>query len=165
MSGGNHIPSRKSFDSSHSSRSNRSGKTRSPEPMISTGRGGAGNIGSPKLVPQANDPASLPTLKATNYTTGRGGTGNFRLNDPEHPEIAREAQDIKLHPRRMSENYHEGRGGAGNVRKMSEAEKGEAKKWNRKVEDAMRREEEAKERAKGKTWAAKSKEVIGAIFQ
>lgn len=61
-----------------------------------------GNVGPPSPALKAvNDPKvsapgdfDTPTLKTAVYTTGRGGTGNMKRNDPEHPEVARESQDV-----------------------------------------------------------------------
>ena len=64
-----------------------------PGTTVSTGRGGAGNIGdaskSPRLQPTD---LTTPTLKTSVYTTGRGGSGNMVSNDD--PEAARLAQDV-----------------------------------------------------------------------
>lgn len=92
----------------------------------SHGRGGAGNIG-----PTVNDaarPANLatPTIKSPIYTTGRGGSGNMKRNDPKHPELARKSQDVApvVQRRRGSGSGsgdrgmgtgHTGRGGAANI--------------------------------------------------
>ncbi|KAL8660181.1 MAG: hypothetical protein Q9202_006777 [Teloschistes flavicans] len=81
----------------------------------SHGRGGIGNIG-----PTTNDARNnlvTPTIKQTIYTTGRGGSGNMKKNDPNHPEVARKSQDVAPMPRRNSrgEIVHTGRGGAANV--------------------------------------------------
>ncbi|KAL8707013.1 MAG: hypothetical protein Q9225_007889, partial [Loekoesia sp. 1 TL-2023] len=77
----------------------------------SHGRGGAGNIGP--TVNDASKPSSLttPTIKSNIYTTGRGGSGNMKRNDPQHPEVARKSQDVAPPMRRDSEGArtHTGR--------------------------------------------------------
>ncbi|KAL8643571.1 MAG: hypothetical protein Q9210_007626 [Variospora velana] len=89
-------------------------------PKASHGRGGVGNIGP--TVNASAKPAALvtPTLKSPIYTTGRGGSGNMKCNDPKHPEVARRSQDVIVPPpakRRMSGGGggHTGRGGLANV--------------------------------------------------
>ncbi|KAI4195211.1 MAG: hypothetical protein LQ350_007333 [Teloschistes chrysophthalmus] len=84
-------------------------------PKASHGRGGVGNIG-----PTTNDARNnlvTPTIKQSVYTTGRGGSGNMKKNDPNHPEVARKSQDVAPMPRRNSrgEIVHTGRGGVANV--------------------------------------------------
>lgn len=59
---------------------------------------------SPALVP-----ATTPTLKSKNYTTGRGGTGNIVENTD--PETARLAQDVDVSGITLPEGqHHTGRG-------------------------------------------------------
>ncbi|KAL9576548.1 MAG: hypothetical protein Q9212_007007 [Teloschistes hypoglaucus] len=75
----------------------------------------SGNIG-----PTTNDAKNnlvTPTIKQSVYTTGRGGSGNMKKNDPKHPEVARKSQDVAPMPRRNSrgEIVHTGRGGVANV--------------------------------------------------
>ncbi|KAI4173720.1 MAG: hypothetical protein LQ348_006492 [Seirophora lacunosa] len=67
-------------------------------PKASHGRGGLGNIGP--TVNSAAKPANLitPTVKTPIYTTGRGGSGNMKHNDPKHPEVARRNQDVTAPP-------------------------------------------------------------------
>ncbi|KAL9597483.1 MAG: hypothetical protein Q9219_005116 [cf. Caloplaca sp. 3 TL-2023] len=94
-------------------------------PKASHGRGGAGNIGP--TVNDAAKPSSLttPTIKSSVYTTGRGGSGNMKRNDPKHPEVARSSQDVGPvvggKGRRGSEGGvgHTGRGGVANVLRPS----------------------------------------------
>lgn len=63
--------------------------------MISTGRGGAGNIhradtkASPKIIPEGSE---TPSILSPVYSTGRGGAGNMRRNI--NPKITRKAQDV-----------------------------------------------------------------------
>ncbi|KAI4187065.1 MAG: hypothetical protein L6R41_003049 [Letrouitia leprolyta] len=98
----------------------------------SHGRGGAGNIGP--TVNDASRPANLatPTIKSSIYTTGRGGSGNMKRNDPKHPELARKSQDVApvVVPQRRSAGGggagggsggmgHTGRGGAANILRPS----------------------------------------------
>ncbi|GCF00471.1 hypothetical protein ZYGM_003128 [Zygosaccharomyces mellis] len=64
--------------------------------MVSTGRGGSGNIQpaksdlSPKLVPQGSQ---TPNILQPVYSTGRGGAGNMRRN--VDPRVTRKAQDVE----------------------------------------------------------------------
>ncbi|CAR26136.1 hypothetical protein ZYGR_0E01190 [Zygosaccharomyces rouxii] len=64
--------------------------------MVSTGRGGSGNIQpaksnlSPKLVPQGSQ---TPNILQPVYSTGRGGAGNMRRN--VNPRVTRKAQDVE----------------------------------------------------------------------
>ncbi|CCE63789.1 hypothetical protein TPHA_0F03080 [Tetrapisispora phaffii CBS 4417] len=64
--------------------------------MISTGRGGAGNIHSsetkaaPKMVRQGSQ---TPNIIQPVYSTGRGGAGNMRKN--VDPKLTRKAQDVE----------------------------------------------------------------------
>ena len=55
-----------------------------------------------------------PTIKATTYTTGRGGTGNMARND--NPDNARLAQDVNAPVHSDPKGIvHYGRGGAANI--------------------------------------------------
>jgi len=84
---------------------------------MSTGRGGAGNIGKERRE-SFTSPKDLetPIIKADTYTTGRGGSGNMAKNDPQRPELARAAQDVEApKPRDHEGPFHYGRGGAGNA--------------------------------------------------
>jgi Protein of unknown function (DUF3602) len=73
--------------------------------------------GNVKKEPDQAPPPDLadlgtPTLKSKTYTTGRGGSGNMAVNDPEHPEFARERQDVDVpHVTLAAEkNFPTGRG-------------------------------------------------------
>ncbi|KAE8356661.1 hypothetical protein BDV28DRAFT_144985 [Aspergillus coremiiformis] len=82
---------------------------------VSHGRGGAGNIFSGESHTTPKDLVT-PTIKQEVYTTGRGGSGNMVVNDPQRPEIARESQDVEIPPLRVEEAPHfTGRGGAANA--------------------------------------------------
>jgi len=126
--------------------------------VVSYGRGGVGNIG--EAVGEPEDQVALPHLTSAVYTTGRGGTGNMALNDPNHPEYARIAQDIDL-PMTLDSttDFHGGRGGAGNVYHPEEEEAKAAK---------LREEEEAKKRPPPvdhskidyRGWADKGKDLL-----
>ena len=93
------------------------------------GRGGAGKLtqkavdlpghadwllGNANKNVTQNPPPELdtPTLKSKTYTTGRGGSGNMAVNDPEHPELARERQDVDMPhvPLVAEKNFQTGRG-------------------------------------------------------
>ncbi|KAH7072969.1 hypothetical protein BKA63DRAFT_54839 [Paraphoma chrysanthemicola] len=127
--------------------------------ILSHGRGGAGQNPGKLLIllpgniakndPTASQPAPedlvTPTLKGNTYTTGRGGTGNMAVNDPDRPELARAAQDVDA-PKVASEPKgptHYGRGGAANIigDKNGARKSGENK---RKSEDIKREEGAAK---------------------
>lgn len=64
--------------------------------MVSTGRGGSGNIKpakedlSPKLIPQGSH---TPNILQPVFSTGRGGAGNMRRNID--PRLTRKAQDVE----------------------------------------------------------------------
>lgn len=64
--------------------------------MVSTGRGGSGNIQpaksnmSPKMIPQGSQ---TPNILQPVYSTGRGGAGNMRRN--LDPRVTRKAQDVE----------------------------------------------------------------------
>jgi len=80
------------------------------------GRGGGGNIReAPDAYKGSEEDRRIPTLKSAVYTTGRGGTGNMAINDPNHPENTRIAQDVEAVPSAVPNDFHGGRGGAGNV--------------------------------------------------
>lgn len=96
--------------------------------QISYGRGGAGNMYTPRTTnkpdPSTPRPEDLvtPTLKADIYTTGRGGTGNMVTNDD--PEIARVSQDVDAPPPVTRGSADEGvfltgRGGAANIHRVN----------------------------------------------
>ncbi|KAL8996688.1 MAG: hypothetical protein Q9169_003860 [Polycauliona sp. 2 TL-2023] len=75
-----------------------------------------GNIG-PTVNDAAQSGLTTPTIKSNTYTTGRGGSGNMKQNDPRHPEIARKSQDVTPPVKRKhsAERGHTGRGGAANI--------------------------------------------------
>ncbi|KAL8724704.1 MAG: hypothetical protein Q9166_007792 [cf. Caloplaca sp. 2 TL-2023] len=85
-------------------------------PKASHGRGGAGNIG-PTVNNATKTSLTTPTIKSNVYTTGRGGSGNMKKNDPKHPEVARKSQDVEppVKRRAIEERGHTGRGGAANI--------------------------------------------------
>ncbi|KAL8918640.1 MAG: hypothetical protein Q9172_005333, partial [Xanthocarpia lactea] len=80
-------------------------------PKASHGRGGAGNIG-PTVNDATKSTLTTPTIKSSVYTTGRGGSGNMKRNDPRHPELARKSQDVVPPPKKThaGERGHTGRG-------------------------------------------------------
>ncbi|KAL8889386.1 MAG: hypothetical protein Q9215_003322 [Flavoplaca cf. flavocitrina] len=80
-------------------------------PKASHGRGGAGNIG-PTVNDASKSGLTTPTIKTSIYTTGRGGSGNMKHNDPRHPELARKSQDVvpPLKRKYNEERGHTGRG-------------------------------------------------------
>ncbi|KAL8884456.1 MAG: hypothetical protein Q9192_006839 [Flavoplaca navasiana] len=85
-------------------------------PKASHGRGGAGNIG-PTVNDASKNGLTTPTIKTSIYTTGRGGSGNMKHNDPRHPELARKSQDVvpPVKRKHIEERGHTGRGGAANI--------------------------------------------------
>ncbi|OJJ43217.1 hypothetical protein ASPZODRAFT_154691 [Penicilliopsis zonata CBS 506.65] len=84
--------------------------------QVSHGRGGAGNIFSKESNGSSAKDLVTPTIKQDIYTTGRGGSGNMVVNDPQHPELARESQDVELPPQRQEQGRHFlGRGGVANA--------------------------------------------------
>ena len=65
----------------------------------------AGNLYDTKH-PSSPTPEDLitPTIKQDVYSTGRGGSGNMRHFDKNHPEIARTSQDVEEPPKRSDEH-------------------------------------------------------------
>lgn len=63
-------------------------------PLVTHGRGGAGNMANAKESPKLK-PSDLqtPTLKSAVVTTGRGGTGNMAKNND--PYETRLRQDVE----------------------------------------------------------------------
>jgi|TARA_R110002003_G_scaffold97_38_gene8077 hypothetical protein len=105
-----------------------------------------GNIAKNDPITSQPAPEDLvtPTLKGNNYTTGRGGTGNMAVNDPQRPELARAAQDVDAPnvPVEPKGPTHYGRGGAANIiEKDGQRKSGEVK---RKSEDIKPEEGAAK---------------------
>jgi hypothetical protein len=79
---------------------------------FSTGRGGAANIGSPKVgattrkdeiaIPEV---ALRPSMEDQNYHTGRGGQGNAHLSGPQgnkHPEGLADKLKNKLFKKKVA---------------------------------------------------------------
>jgi len=131
-------------------------RTDSPPRGYSSGRGGAGNIGTHRPSGGAVDLVT-PTIKADMYTTGRGGSGNMAKMD--NVDVARIAQDVEPPQHREHESaFHYGRGGAANVATPSEED---AKKAHQKNERSS--EERARQHAEEKGLAEKSRELLGKI--
>jgi len=109
-------------------------------------------------VPSA-DALQTPPLKAKNYSTGRGGSGNIAKNDPEKPEIARKRQDVDVPPVMIQEDqHHTGRGGAANTYKPSEEDVEAAREHHEKARTSS---VSSTERPKGiARLAKKGKEVL-----
>ncbi|KAF4309860.1 hypothetical protein GTA08_BOTSDO02473 [Botryosphaeria dothidea] len=100
------------------------------DPIVSTGRGGAGNIGPDPTVYTDGEIVhegvqGQPDAPGKDYSTGRGGAGNIGS-----PRLAPQTGDQAVPPRKSQdivpetalrnpgagyENYHTGRGGEGNV--------------------------------------------------
>ncbi|KAL8673759.1 MAG: hypothetical protein Q9168_001820 [Polycauliona sp. 1 TL-2023] len=129
----------------------------------SHGRGGAGQSPSPMLLSTSSPPISLflmhkagnigptvndasqsglttPTIKTSIYTTGRGGSGNMKQNDPRHPEIARRAQDVAPPVKRKysDERGHIGRGERSILPLHNTYESGDGRRRRRKTTSALR---------------------------
>jgi len=85
-----------------------------------------GNIGPSTHPTPSAASLTTPTIKQSQYTTGRGGSGNMAVNDPSvpaHAEMARAAQDVGAPAMRQTEQtgeafVHHGRGGGGNILKL-----------------------------------------------
>ncbi|KAL8701939.1 MAG: hypothetical protein Q9201_004644 [Fulgogasparrea decipioides] len=104
-----------------------------------------GNIGP--TVNDAKHNLTTPTIKSSVYTTGRGGSGNMKKNDPKHPEVARKSQDVSPMPRRLSDEgiVHTGRGGAANVLRPSIEETMHSADENAVIEEGMQYNRQRKE--------------------
>ncbi|EKG22159.1 hypothetical protein MPH_00486 [Macrophomina phaseolina MS6] len=100
----------------------------STDPIVSTGRGGAGNIGPDPTVYTDGEIVregiqGQPDVPGKEYSTGRGGAGNIgspRLAPQTGESQPRKSQDVVpetalRNPGAGYENYHTGRGGEGNV--------------------------------------------------
>ncbi|KAL1634372.1 hypothetical protein SLS56_002382 [Neofusicoccum ribis] len=97
------------------------------DPIVSTGRGGAGNIGPDPTVYTdgeiVREGVEGRSDAGKEYSTGRGGAGNIgspRLAPQANEPTGRRSQDIVpetalRNPGAGYENYHTGRGGEGNV--------------------------------------------------
>lgn len=126
---------------------------------ISHGRGGAGNIYSAKDTREViTTPKDLitPTIKQDVFTTGRGGSGNMMVNDPQRPELARESQDVEAPPQRVEQGpHHTGRGGAANAyipstkeeEKAREQAEEEVRKLRAATKERVKEFEEAEKRS------------------
>ncbi|KAF1997610.1 hypothetical protein P154DRAFT_578719 [Amniculicola lignicola CBS 123094] len=92
-----------------------------PDPIVSTGRGGAGNIGADPTV-YADGGIVREGAEVIEGSHGRGGAGNIgkspRLGPQEIGEPRRSTDIVpELAQRPSQENFHTGRGGGGNVYK------------------------------------------------
>ncbi|KAF2132685.1 hypothetical protein P153DRAFT_363972 [Dothidotthia symphoricarpi CBS 119687] len=95
------------------------------EPISSTGRGGAGNIGhDPRVYIDGGITRQGPTVPETEGTlsTGRGGAGNIgspKLMPADHDRGRRISSDNIPGAATMEaqDEFHTGRGGAGNIYK------------------------------------------------
>ncbi|EME38250.1 hypothetical protein DOTSEDRAFT_75722 [Dothistroma septosporum NZE10] len=93
-------------------------------PIHSTGRGGAGNIGPDGHVYVDGDIIREGTpgvSKEPDYSAGRGGAGNIahadRVGVPSHEVVPESATRTDQQAGANYDNYHTGRGGEGNVHK------------------------------------------------
>ena len=94
-------------------------------PIVSTGRGGAGNIGHDDTVyADGGITREGPQGESANgeFSTGRGGAGNIGKSPRLGPEAdvgGRRSVDYvpEIATRDAQEEFHTGRGGAGNVYK------------------------------------------------
>lgn len=90
--------------------------------MVSTGRGGSGNIVEPQHVgTEKPQPASEATSDKTYYySTGRGGAGNIKsLSDLPSPKLAPQGSNT---PKLTTNKITTGRGGFGNMVDNSDPE-------------------------------------------
>ncbi|KAJ5305904.1 hypothetical protein PENANT_c015G03735 [Penicillium antarcticum] len=116
--------------------------------QISYGRGGAGNISRQQSAPSPRD-LLTPTIKQEVYTTGRGGSGNMVVNDPDRPELARELQDVESPPLRAQQlPHHTGRGGVANAYIPTPEEEEHEKKIHEQEAELMRVRTQSKDRVK-----------------
>ncbi|KAF7195176.1 hypothetical protein HII31_03382 [Pseudocercospora fuligena] len=95
----------------------------SGEPMHSTGRGGAGNIGVDSNTYVDGDIVreGTPGVSANDYSAGRGGAGNI-IHPTESGKAGKPSEEIVPEsatrvPGESYQNFHTGRGGEGNVHK------------------------------------------------
>lgn len=113
-----------------------------------------GNITKSPALPPTD--LSTPHIKSSNYTTGRGGTGNIVTNDD--PLNARRAQDVDVADHSLREpeqSLHVGRGGAGNVADLPKDEADENRKRNTARRESFRQEREK--------LVGKGKELLGKV--
>lgn len=83
--------------------------------MVSTGRGGAGNIVSAESVGHDNVPQleGKQESKKVLYSTGRGGAGNFKTSDEiPSPKLVPQGSNT---PALTTSKFTTGRGGYGNM--------------------------------------------------
>jgi len=136
------------------SRDEVSGEIGSSARAFSHGRGGAGNIAKERRPSQGpSDLKKTPTIKASKYTTGRGGTGNMAIYDKARPEVARASQDVEGPlPTKPESLYHVGRGGAGNSKIPTEQDliKGKEHNQRRSVDVERQLGEESRFKEKGR---------------
>ncbi|TKA60391.1 hypothetical protein B0A49_05889 [Cryomyces minteri] len=93
------------------------------DPVVSTGRGGAGNIGADPTVYTDGGIVREGVEGVSGdaeYSTGRGGAGNIgspslRPSGPDRRKSADIIPEISLRSGEGYENFHTGRGGGGNV--------------------------------------------------
>lgn len=86
--------------------------------IISTGRGGAGNMRASQKDDKHDATSELPQLQGKRFTTGRGGKGNMMENiDPQSTRAAQDegnGTDFERHDIAPSTSTTVGRGGYGN---------------------------------------------------
>lgn len=86
--------------------------------IISTGRGGAGNMRASQKDDKNDSNAELPQLQGKRFTTGRGGKGNMMENiDPQSTRAAQDEgneTDFERQDLAPSTSMTVGRGGYGN---------------------------------------------------
>ncbi|KAF2850809.1 hypothetical protein T440DRAFT_468370 [Plenodomus tracheiphilus IPT5] len=96
----------------------------SAQPIHSTGRGGAGNIG-PDVNIYTDGGVVREGIQGESvdgeFSTGRGGAGNIGVSprlDPQANEGRRSVDFVpEINQRNAQDEFHTGRGGAGNVYK------------------------------------------------
>lgn len=81
--------------------------------MVSTGRGGAGNIVSHEEVGTHTEHKHVPTDKKIYYSTGRGGAGNIKSSsEAPSPQLVPQGSNT---PKLTTHKITTGRGGYGNM--------------------------------------------------
>ncbi|OAL55811.1 hypothetical protein IQ07DRAFT_639463 [Pyrenochaeta sp. DS3sAY3a] len=96
----------------------------SSQPIHSTGRGGAGNIG-PDVNVYADGGVIREGVQGESvdgeFSTGRGGAGNIGKSPRLGPQTEGNRRSVEIVPeinqREAQDEFHTGRGGAGNVYK------------------------------------------------
>ncbi|KAF2754317.1 hypothetical protein EJ05DRAFT_479834 [Pseudovirgaria hyperparasitica] len=114
------------------------------DPLVSTGRGGAGNIGKSDGTEYADGSIVRENISDTitePHSGGRGGFGNIHTPTKGTPKLgATQRDDAEIVPETALkhgeyENYHTGRGGEGNVHKEKYGGHSQAQKEHKTTEE------------------------------